>query len=60
VFKIDPSGQETVLYSFTGADDGGTPYAGVILGPEGQLCGATAFGGRANVGVVFEVKPSIP
>jgi uncharacterized repeat protein (TIGR03803 family) len=38
-------------------DDGGTPCAGVILGPEGQLYGATAFGGRANVGVVFEVKP---
>jgi uncharacterized repeat protein (TIGR03803 family) len=57
VFKIDPSGHETVLHSFTGGDDGGSPYAGVILGPEGQLYGVTPFGGRANVGVLFEIKP---
>jgi hypothetical protein len=46
-----------VLHSFTGGADGGSPYAGVILGPEEQLYGATPFGGRANVGVVFEIKP---
>jgi len=57
VFKVDTSGHETVLYSFTGGDDGADPYAGVVLGPEGQLYGATPFGGRANVGVVFEIKP---
>jgi uncharacterized repeat protein (TIGR03803 family) len=57
VFKVDPSGQETVLHTFTGGADGGTPYAGVVLGPEGQLYGTTAFGGRTNVGVVFEIKP---
>ena len=57
VFKIDTSGNETVLHSFTGGADGGSPYAGVILGQEGQLYGATAFGGQANVGVVFEIKP---
>lgn len=57
VFKVDTAGHETVLHSFTGGDDGGSPYASVILGPEGQLYGATPFGGRANVGVVFEIKP---
>jgi uncharacterized repeat protein (TIGR03803 family) len=57
VFKVDSSGHESVLHSFTGGADGGSPYAGVILGPEEQLYGATAFGGRANVGVVFEIKP---
>jgi uncharacterized repeat protein (TIGR03803 family) len=57
VFKIDTSGNETVLHSFTGGADGGSPYAGAVLGPEGQLYGATAFGGQANVGVVFEIKP---
>jgi hypothetical protein len=40
-----------------GGADGGTPYTGVILGPEEQLYGVTAFGGQANVGVVFEIKP---
>ena len=57
VFKIDKSGSESVLHSFTGGADGGSPYTGVILGPEEQLYGATAFGGQANVGVVFEIKP---
>jgi uncharacterized repeat protein (TIGR03803 family) len=57
VFKIDKSGNESVLHTFTGGADGGSPYTGVIFGPEGQLYGATAFGGQANVGVVFEIKP---
>jgi uncharacterized repeat protein (TIGR03803 family) len=57
VFKLDRSGHESVLHSFSGGADGGSPYAGVILGPEEQLYGATPFGGRANVGVVFEIKP---
>ena len=57
VFKVDTNGNETVLHSFTGGADGGSPFTGVVLGPEEQLYGATAFGGRANVGVVFEIKP---
>ena len=57
VFKVDNSGNESVLHSFTGGVDGGSPYTGVILGPEKQLYGVTAFGGKANVGVVFEIKP---
>jgi uncharacterized repeat protein (TIGR03803 family) len=57
VFKVDPSGRETVLHTFTGGDDGGVPLAGVILGREGRLYGTTAFGGLENVGVVFEIKP---
>ncbi|MFZ0800583.1 MAG: choice-of-anchor tandem repeat GloVer-containing protein, partial [Terriglobales bacterium] len=57
VFKVDTSGNETVLYSFTGGADGGSPYAGVILGPEGNLFGTTPFGGQTNAGVVFEIKP---
>jgi uncharacterized repeat protein (TIGR03803 family) len=30
VFKVDPTGKETVLYSFTGGADGGNPWAGLI------------------------------
>jgi uncharacterized repeat protein (TIGR03803 family) len=37
VYKITPSGQETVLYSFTGGTDGSNPYAGVIFGDDGYL-----------------------
>ena len=57
VFKVDASGQETVLHSFTGGSDGGTPFVGVVLGPDGNLYGNTAFGGQTNAGVVFEIKP---
>lgn len=57
VYKIDPSGHETVLHNFSGGNDGAYPYASVILGPDGQLYGTTPFGGRADVGVVFEIKP---
>ncbi len=57
VFKVNPAGQETVLHTFTGGADGGTPYAGVIRGPEGRLYGTTAFGGKTNAGVVFEIEP---
>jgi uncharacterized repeat protein (TIGR03803 family) len=57
VFKVDRSGHETVLHSFTGGADGGNPFAGVILGPKGNLYGTTAFGGQTNAGVVFEIKP---
>jgi uncharacterized repeat protein (TIGR03803 family) len=57
VFKVNAAGNETVLHSFTGGADGGNPYAGVILGPEGNLYGTTAFGGETNAGVVFEIKP---
>jgi uncharacterized repeat protein (TIGR03803 family) len=57
VFKVDTSGSETVLHSFTGGADGGNPYVGVIFGPDGKLYGTTAFGGQTNAGVVFEIKP---
>ena len=57
VYKIDTSGKETVLYSFTGGADGYEPTTGVTLGPKGNLYGTTALGGRTNAGVVFEIKP---
>lgn len=62
VFKLtpNPSGDwtETILYDFTGGDNGGHPYAGVILDAQGNLYGTTGLGGKDNVGVVFELKPS--
>ncbi len=58
VFKLSPSGQETVLHSFTGGSDGGNPYAGVILGANGGLYGTTYLGGAANAGVVYAVSQS--
>ncbi|HXM42776.1 MAG TPA: choice-of-anchor tandem repeat GloVer-containing protein [Bryobacteraceae bacterium] len=56
VYKLDATGQQTVLYSFTGAADGGHPVAGLIQDPAGNLYGTTNAGGVADVGVVYEVN----
>lgn len=53
VFKLDSSGQETVLYSFTGGADGGYPTAGVIRDSAGNLYGTTTYGGT-GWGVVYK------
>ncbi len=58
VFKVDPTGHETVLYSFTGGNDGGYPDAGVIRDAAGCLYGTTSSGGASNAGVVFKVDTS--
>ncbi len=66
VFKLDPNGNETVLYSFTGGADGGTPWAGLIRDEEGNLYGTGAAGGDLSgcsigggfgCGVVFKLDP---
>jgi uncharacterized repeat protein (TIGR03803 family) len=56
VFKVDATGKETVLYSFTGGADGGSPYTGVILDPAGNLYGTTGSGGTGNNGVLFKLS----
>jgi uncharacterized repeat protein (TIGR03803 family) len=56
VYKLDQSGNEAVLYSFTGGTDGGSPSAGVVRDAAGNLYGATPLGGKNNVGVVFTLK----
>jgi uncharacterized repeat protein (TIGR03803 family) len=55
VFKVDTSGHETVLYSFTGGSDGGYPWAGVVSDSAGNLYGTTNNGGTEGVGVVYKV-----
>jgi uncharacterized repeat protein (TIGR03803 family) len=54
VFKVDTTGHETVLYSFTGGADGGKPEAGVLLDNSGNIFGTTYSGGTFS-GVVFEL-----
>jgi len=56
VFRVDATGNETVLYSFTGTgSDGKSPYAGVVRDAQGNLYGTTESGGTSNVGTVFKV-----
>jgi uncharacterized repeat protein (TIGR03803 family) len=57
VFKVDNSGKETVLYSFTGTDgDGANPWAGLILDARGNLYGTTVYGGAYDEGTVFKLN----
>jgi uncharacterized repeat protein (TIGR03803 family) len=58
VYKLDPSGNETVLYSFSGGADGGYPGTGVIRDAAGNLYGTTVYGGTANAGVVYKLDPT--
>ena len=60
VFKLTHSGSGWVfnpIYSFTGGNDGASPQARVIFGPDGSLYGTTAGGGQYYSGVVFNLKP---
>jgi uncharacterized repeat protein (TIGR03803 family) len=57
VFKVTPTGEETILYSFGGGTDGRIPKAGLILSPDGQLYGTTAAGGgNCDCGTVFKIS----
>src|SRR5271157_3096218 len=59
VFKVDTTGKETVLYSFTGGTDGAIPYAGLVPDAQGNLYGTTSQGGDPactnGCGTVFKV-----
>lgn len=67
LYKLDTSGHETVLYSFTNRTDGGNPLGQLQLDSEGNVYGTTFEGGDLSCsglrptlgcGVVFEVTPS--
>ncbi|HWY21099.1 MAG TPA: choice-of-anchor tandem repeat GloVer-containing protein [Candidatus Acidoferrum sp.] len=45
VFKLDATGKETVLYKFTGGEDGQNPGLGVVQDAAGNLYGMTGIGG---------------
>ena len=49
---------QKVLYTFTGGIDGGQPWAGVTLGPDGNLYGVTPNGGAYGQGTVFQLSYS--
>ncbi|HEY6251800.1 MAG TPA: choice-of-anchor tandem repeat GloVer-containing protein, partial [Candidatus Angelobacter sp.] len=58
VFKLDPSGNLTVLHSFIGSSDGANPTAGLIMDAAGNLYGTAGFGGDFGPGAVFKLDAS--
>ena len=63
VFVVTPSGQLTVLHSFSGADGSGL-YRGLTLGSDGDFYGVTKLGGQgyngnnsSGNGTIFKISP---
>jgi uncharacterized repeat protein (TIGR03803 family) len=56
--------QESVIYNFTGGDDGGYPYSTPIFDKAGNLYGTASVGGNLascapwGCGVVYELSPT--
>src|SRR5580704_9140786 len=60
VFKLTENGgswSESVLYNFTGGNDGSGPGGRVVFDGAGNLYGTTPDGGKFGVGVVYELLP---
>ncbi len=58
IYKIDSSGNETVLHSFTDANgDGSSPETALVVASNGTLFGTTSLGGVTNEGTVFSIQP---
>ncbi len=56
VFKISPSGVETILYTFTGNAGGADPLGNLVLDTKGNLYGTTSAGGTSSNGTIFMIN----
>jgi uncharacterized repeat protein (TIGR03803 family) len=55
VFELDRKANLTVLHTFTGREDGGSPNTGLAQDAAGNLFGTTTEGGTSGKGVVFKL-----
>jgi uncharacterized repeat protein (TIGR03803 family) len=55
VFKLDVAGAETVLYNFTGRQDGKWPVTTLIMDSAGDIFGTTFLGGAFDQGAIFKI-----
>jgi uncharacterized repeat protein (TIGR03803 family) len=61
VFKITPTGTQTVLHTFCSQPncaDGSNPYVGLVQATDGNFYGTTYGGGTAYDGTVFKITPA--
>ncbi len=57
VFKINATGNETVLYDFKGGTRGCAPAQGLIMDKSGNMYGTTYRCGASESGTVFKLTP---
>ena len=59
VYKVTTSGVVTPLVDFDGTKiKGSNPYAGLVLGPDGNFYGTTEYGGKEDKGTIFRMTPA--
>jgi uncharacterized repeat protein (TIGR03803 family) len=58
VFEIRPTGEEIVLYAFTGGTDGWTATGALTPDGYGNFYGAAAVGGLYDFGTIFKITAS--
>jgi len=60
IFKLDNTGNESVLYSFAGKSDGNLPQGTLFRDPSGNLYGTASEGGTGSCacGTIFELDTS--
>ena len=56
VFRLDTNGQESSFYTFTGGNDGGYPYYGLVRTNKGEFYGTATAGGAYQLGAVFRLN----
>jgi uncharacterized repeat protein (TIGR03803 family) len=57
VYKLDTSGELTVLHSFNGTTDGAQVLTGLTFDKAGNLYGTASFGGAYGYGTVYKITP---
>jgi uncharacterized repeat protein (TIGR03803 family) len=60
IFKFTTNGVFTLLYTFTGGDDGSSPGAALMQAADGNLYGTTSAGGADGYGTVFKLTIASP
>jgi uncharacterized repeat protein (TIGR03803 family) len=64
VFEISNAGEFKLLHSFTGGEDGDSPFGGLVIDAQGNLYGTTQNGGGSGCtqslgcGTVFKISTS--
>lgn len=56
-YKLTTNGALVNLFTFAGDENGGSPYAGLTRGADGNFYGLTQQGGTNGFGTIFKLSP---